>query len=93
MRNAVIYQRRQNRRHVVPALPYAAHVVPALPYVPVLVELRQFPVIHILQSLLGRVTATGPLQDNVKESTQTSEVVFLFLYHYIHVQKGCIYVH
>lgn len=38
-----------------------------VPDIPVWVELRQIPVIHILQSLLGRVTASRPLQDKFQQ--------------------------
>lgn len=44
------------------------NVVSALAYVPVGVELRQFPVVHVLQSLLGRVTAAGSLQPEVTQN-------------------------
>lgn len=67
MKYAVIYQRWQRRRKV----------VPTLPQVPVWVELSQIPVIHILQSLLGRVTVTRPLQGKVKCSLTPFMVVFL----------------
>ena len=55
-----MYQLGQRRGIVVPTPPYTAHVVPR---VPVLVELRQIPVIHVLQSLRGRVSR--PLQEKV----------------------------
>lgn len=46
-------------------------------YVPVWVELRQIPVIHILQSLLGRVTA---LRDKDKVLTEALVLVVLSIY-------------